>query len=173
MTIERNDCFRYHDPVEEEFKDGRIAFICNYLGEIRLPQDYAEFMKTSNGVKGFDCDACFIAHFPDGISIFEFDYIANWLSMKRTNSTHLATSSIVTKVNYPDGFAYIGRAMSDEVGEGLILTGIDQNSPDYGKIYMLMSAADPYGEGDNTRGIGYVADSFTEFMNNFRPREEL
>ena len=49
--------------------------------------------------------------------------------------------------------------------------GINRSSPDYGSIYMLMSAADHYGDGDNTCGIDHVADSFAELMNHFQLRE--
>ena len=43
---------------------------------------------------------------------------------------------------------------------------VDRKSPDFGKVYNWARAGDPWGEGDNTEGLGFVTNSFTELMNN-------
>ncbi|KGJ01597.1 hypothetical protein SAMN04487972_1632 [Paracoccus halophilus] len=72
----------------------------------------------------------------------------------------------------PDGFINIGHAEPGPDGI-YVLLNVDANSQDYGKVYAWINANDPWMIGDNTRGLGFVADSFTEFMNNLTDRKNL
>lgn len=54
-----------------------------------------------------------------------------------------------------------------------MLICVEEGSRDYGKVYAWKSSQDPWMEGDNTIGLGFVANSFTEFMNNLTARENL
>ena len=111
--------------------------------------------------------------FADGVSIFEFLYVSHLFGMLRRNQISTATSEVVTEVAFPEGWISLGECASDEDGEGYMMICIDEKSSDYGSVGVVMVSPDKWGKGDNTRGLGKVAPSFTEFMNGFKPQEDL
>lgn len=171
--IERNECFSYDDPATFDSDENGLVQVSDYIGKVRLPADYVEFMQQSNGVSGFDCDAFFKAAFPSGSAVFEFDYISHLFGMLRGNQIATATSELVTEVAFPDGWISIGECDSDDAGQGYIMMCIDEKSAEYGAVAVALVSFDKWGKGDNTHGLGKVAPSFTAFMTGFKPQDEL
>ena len=60
----------------------------------------------------------------------------------------------------------------DDQSQHLLLVNLDQNHADYGKIYAWHLAHDPLGTGDNTNGVGYVANDLREFLDNLSAEDE-
>lgn len=67
---------------------------------------------------------------------------------------------------------HIGTAEGDKEYTSVLLS-VRKREPDYGKVFTWMETQDPWMEGDNTQGLGFVADSFTDFMNNLTDRKNL
>ena len=162
MTININPKWQLDIPGEFTIsKDGRVQFR-EPLGAVLLPRDYLDFMKMSDGAVLRYRDAWFIARFPQGIKIVEIDYLSEM--------ENVIGHSYVARMSMPNGFISIGASELEEMD---ILIGVEEGSCDYGKIYAWKSSVDPWMEGNNTIGLGFVADSFTEFMNNLTARENL
>ncbi|KGJ01598.1 hypothetical protein SAMN04487972_1633 [Paracoccus halophilus] len=76
------------------------------------------------------------------------------------------------KHKLPLGFMGIGYAEPAPNGVDVVLN-VDTSSLDYGKVYAWVRTNDPWMTGNNKRGLGFVADSFTEFMNNLTDKKNL
>lgn len=68
----------------------------------------------------------------------------------------------------PNGYIFMGTA---EGGHAHLL--MDGTNPDNNAVYIWGLAYDPWGEGDNTLGIGKCGDTLAEFLYNLQPRENL
>lgn len=151
-------------PLDE---NGAIDFR-GRTGPVALPPDYLAFKRQSSGGALRRGRSWFTAQFQDGPRLMQID----WLS--------LLDGTIASTLGYtgwPDpaenqlvpGFAAIG---FDEFNYADIMIGIDPATPDYGKIFAWFDSQDPWMKGGNTLGIGYVADSFTAFMNGLKRQGE-
>ena len=162
MNIKINPKWQLDIPGEFEVSnDGRVQFRPP-LGAIRLPSDYLEFMKMSDGAALRYRDAWFIAHFPQGLKIIEIDYLSEMENVIRRTD--------FIRHYIPEGFIKIGGCELEDMD---VLIGIQESSKDFGKVYVWKSCLEPWMEGNNTIGLGYVADSFNEFMNSLTARENL
>ncbi|SFA52378.1 hypothetical protein SAMN04487972_109104 [Paracoccus halophilus] len=72
----------------------------------------------------------------------------------------------------PKGYVDIGTAEGDKEYTSVLLS-VRKGESDFGKVFTWMESHDPWMEGENTQGLGFVADSFTEFMNNLTDRQNL
>jgi hypothetical protein len=70
----------------------------------------------------------------------------------------------------PPIFVSIGYA---EPGPMDVVMNVEQGDPDFGKVYVWFPSHDPWMTGTNTRELGFVANSFADFMNNLARREAL
>lgn len=60
---------------------------------------------------------------------------------------------------------YIGFASAfDADGQLALLTNVEEHSAEYGRIYIWHFAWNALGTGDNTRGVGYVAETFRDLV---------
>ena len=78
----------------------------------------------------------------------------------------------------PKGYnLYIGKSFPHHLdrtkGEFDVLLCCLKDHHDYGKVFVWPRSDDPWMEGTNTIGLGFVADNFSEFINNLTARENL
>lgn len=50
---------------------------------------------------------------------------------------------------------------------------MDGKAEENSAVYLWERASDPYGTGNNSRGVAHVADSLYEFFSNLKPRQAL
>ncbi|MGL5011980.1 MAG: hypothetical protein ACRC6I_19085 [Paracoccaceae bacterium] len=72
----------------------------------------------------------------------------------------------------PKGYVHIGQCEGDANYTDLQLCCIPGH-PDYGKVFTWVNTQDPWMTGDNTRGLGFAANSLTQLLNNLTQREVL
>ncbi len=149
--------------------DGKIDYGGD-LGLVAVPKDYVEFMQSSDGAVLRNRDAWFIATFPAGPVVAEVDSILEIENAIFSSKTRNKTFAEETGPNLPPTYICIGAC---EVVRMDVLICVVEGSADYGKIYVWHNSNDAWMEGGNTKGLGYVADNFTDFMNNLTARENL
>jgi len=160
------------DPAELTLNtDGSVTF-SGPTGPVFLPDDYQAFLLTSDGIGAKDYDArWFVTTYPDGIKILELEYLSGFSSVQ--NLTWGFQENVYHDgYTVPKGYIHIGTAEGDANYTSVLLS-VRKGEPDYGKVFTWMQTQDPWMEGDNTIGLGFVADSFTTFMNNLAPRDSL
>ena len=168
MTIKINPKWQLDEPADVPLdQDGRFALL-HGLSPIRLPDDYLAFLRISEGAALRDKDAHFLARFKDGIRILEIEWLGDLVTLEIGTSNYLLDNRQDRLV--PEGFAKIGFA---EPGPYDVVLNVREGDADRGKVYVWLQALDPWMTGDNTLGLGWVADSFTEFMNGLTARENL
>ncbi len=115
----------------------------------------------------------FLAQFDDYTQICMYNGLMSPQSIQSQNAI-IADSMYVnpTDIVMPPGHYAIGTAYSDD-DEMRIMVNLQADSPDYGRIYVWNMAWDALGAGDNTRGLGFAADSLQAFIEGLQPREAL
>jgi len=124
------------------------------------------------GLTGFDEPeehAYFLAHHDHGsTSIHEVQFLTyNFQHM--VSSYHAFSSD--REIGYsrlPATLNFFGTA---DGGNNHLLT--DGTNPENNAVYFWKRVDEPWGEGDNTKGLAKVADTLYEFFYNLRPYEEL
>jgi len=163
-----NDRWQLSEPADIASNDDGSFTIKDPVGPVFLPDEYVAFMRKSEGAALRDKDAWFLGNFREGVVHFEMQWLGTMrnlrLGTRRYYQDDPAESSL------PETYAFIGSA---EPGSSDVIMNVAKNDPDYGKIYVWTPAKDPWMVGDNTRGTGWVADSFVDFMNNLAPKEAL
>lgn len=144
----------------------------------RLPEDFATFMQTMGPVSfgddgvtfdvtwqrvdGEDMTADEDEEFQDDFMLLVFSGIES--IKKHIRFLHGAYSK--------DGEPMIDKSLfpfSSDVDRGFLLMSLAEDT--YGKIYVYFPADDPWGTGNNNY-LGYIAASFTDFIENkIRPYE--
>lgn len=159
------------EPASIDFNaDGSITFSGN-VGDIFLPDDYKDFLLYSDGVGTKDTGTWFLSKYDDGIRILELEYLSEFFSVD--NRTWSFRQNLYHDgYTVPKGYIHIGTAEGDREYTSVLLS-VRKGEADYGKIFTWMQTQDPWMEGENTQGLGFVADSFTEFMNNLTDRKNL
>jgi len=154
------------------------------VGDVFLPEDYLLFMQTAGGAALRDRGSWFLAKFLDEQLVCEIEWLGN------TSSVMFATWDFYTEPEknlLPQQFISIGYAEVKQhksekykANDGCnVVMCADTDSADYGKVFIWIKPAqslenvDAWMKGNNSLGIGYVADSFNDFMNNFKPATEL
>lgn len=178
MEVKLRSQWELNDPARILFNsDGSVKFK-GPVGDLFLPDDYLALLKITDGL-GIDYDdedAWFVARFPNG------PVILNAYGVKNLRGLMLSTWRYFDNEDHgrplvPDGFISIGTAApapSDIAkGEFDVLLCCLRGHGDYGKVYAWPQSEDPWMEGENTSGLGFVANSFTEFMNNLTDRKNL
>ncbi|MEL6476714.1 MAG: SMI1/KNR4 family protein [Pseudomonadota bacterium] len=168
MEIKINPKWQLNPPATLDLDaEGRLPLLRG-LDPIRLPEDYAAFLRKSEGAALRDKDAHFLAHFKDGVRILEIEWLGNIKNLRVGTSNYLLDNQ--TDRLIPDGYAKIGFA---EPGPYDVVICVREGEEDYGKVYVWLQAFDAWMTGDNSLGLGWVADSFTAFMNGLAAREAL
>lgn len=159
------------DPADMSVnRDGSITF-AGPVGKVFLPDEYKEFMMYTDGVGTKDTGTWFLTRYNDGVRILELEYLSDFFSVNnrtwgyRENLYH-------DGYTVPEGYIHIGTAEGDKEYTSVLLS-VRKGEPDYGKVFTWMETQDPWMEGDNTQGLGFVANRFTEFMNNLTDRKNL
>lgn len=159
-----NPKWQLSPPKTIELKnDGSITFK-GPIGDVYLPEDYLNFIRESDGAALRDKDSFFEATFDDGASIFEIEWLGK-LNTVMFQTWDFYEHSDPQTHKLPRHYISIGYA---EPNASRVVLCADRASADYGKISVWVPANDVWMVGDNTRGLGYVAESFNQFMNSLR-----
>lgn len=170
MAIRINPKWQLDIPGEfPVLPDNRVAF-GGVLGDVTLPKDYLDFMRLSDGAALRYRDAWFLARFAKGTVMAEIDYLAEMDNViHRSNRLNTVFAGQVLPM-LPPGHITIGgceEAMLE------VLLNVHPGHPDFGKVYVWRQSQDGWMSGDNLQGLGFVADSFSDFMNALTARETL
>ncbi len=167
MELKVRDTWRFEPPEPIPFNaDGSVSF-GGRVGDVVLPEDYVALMARRGPVTFEGEDNACIAVYEDSNDVVVVEYLLD-LSSVSLQSRMLYESAFHDSVLVPPGFIVIA---SGEIED--IVMNVDPNGPDFGRVYARERAQDPWGEGDNTRGLGLIADSFTEFMNELTQEDAL
>ena len=169
MSIVFNPKWQRRDPGEFEVLPGNQVEMGPDVGIVTLPEDYVGFMRLSDGLGTRDRDGWFTARFADGTVILALEYLSEFEFLIDETEWNYATFTDRPGALIPKGFVVIGRTenMFD------VLLGSDPKSNDFGKVFVWEARKSPWMEGTNTRGLGLVAETFTDFMNGLSARHEL
>lgn len=167
MNIKINPKWQLNPPATITHAGENKVDFKGSLGLVLLPKDYLKFMKISDGAVLRNRDAWFMANFSNHNMTLEIDYLSEIENV-------IFSASMVYNVNYasplPAKFIVLGFCEKDEMN---VLLCAEENSSDYGKIFAWRQSYDPWMKGNNTQGLGFIANNFTEFMNNLRAKENL
>jgi hypothetical protein len=115
----------------------------------------------------------FLAQFDDHVEICMYD---GFFSPQRIQTQNrIIAESIYAdagSVIMPPGYYAVGSAYND-LGEMRLMVNLVPDSPDFGKLFVWNLAWDALGTGDNTRGVGRVADTIDAFFAALQPRDAL
>lgn len=164
------ESWRVNDSeVTPRFDADGCVFVNETAGTLCLPDDYREFITHHpGGITPTEEDNFIYASFDDEKFEVQLEYLMRWESV--LNSYSDKYDSI-----YADEFASRLPENHLIIASGLIddfVLSVDKESPHFGKVYNWTRAGDPWGQGDNTEGFGWVADSFTGLMNNLTKEQE-
>ncbi len=141
---------------------------------LKLPKQLKEFL-LKHGSVGAETNNAFVINFPSGARaknemVSVGHAVENMINDSRSfipllygpNHDQLMPGRV------PNGYVFMGTA---EGGHAYLL--MDGTNPENNAVYIWGLAYDPWGEGDNTLGIGKCADTLAEFLYNLRPYEDL
>ncbi|WP_308917472.1 SMI1/KNR4 family protein [Jannaschia sp. LMIT008] len=170
--INWNPDWQLSEPSEFDFNpDGSIT-LRDPLNDVFLTRDYIEFMQRSNGAGLRDTGSWFMARFDEGVVLLQVEWLGNTRNLDLTTRSYYRHLDPDTHL-LPLKHVFIGFADPVNPEGADIVMNVQKGDPDYGKIYAWIRANDPWMTGDNTHGLGHVADSFTGFMNGLTERENL
>lgn len=134
---------------------------------LKIPPSLKHFLKVIGHCVVESNDA-FIAQYADGSrSVHETQIL-----MSDKKNFISAYRMFVVDQDWVDQFTlpmvFFGTA--DAGHSHLLMNG---RNPDDEGVYIWERATDPFGTGNNARGVGRVANSLPEFLFNLRPAEEL
>ena len=168
-----NPKWQLNPPTQFDFNsDGSVTFE-GPVGSIFLPDDYIGFMQVSGGAALRDKGSWFIARFDgDGVALMQIEWLGS-LDTVMFGTWRLYETPEPETHRLPQKYVTIGFADPANPDGADVVMNVNRDDPDYGKVYVWITANDPWMTGDNTKGLGYVADSFTDFMNGLTDRENL
>ncbi|MBK4218243.1 SMI1/KNR4 family protein [Paracoccus caeni] len=168
--IKWNPAWQLDPPAQIDINpDGTVTFE-GPVGNVLLPKEYLDFLLISDGAALRDRGSWFLARFQNGLLVGEIEWLGGIDTVMGT-TWNLYVYPDPEKNKVPDGFINVGFAPGQEDMD--ILLNVNRSSSDFGKVYAWINADDPWMIGDNTRGLGFVANSFNEFMNNLTDRKNL
>ncbi|MFM2390219.1 MAG: hypothetical protein RLZZ437_1774 [Pseudomonadota bacterium] len=148
--------------------DGSLAF-GEPVGNLTLPSDYLGFKRRAGAAALRDRGSWFLARFDDGTLLCEIAWLGSWRSVRLGTLNYNSDPDPADRC-LPPIFVSIGYA---EPGPMDVVMNVEQGDPDFGKVYVWFPSHDPWMTGTNTRELGFVANSFADFMNNLARREAL
>jgi SMI1-KNR4 cell-wall len=134
---------------------------------LKIPSQLAQVLKQIGGGCAEQNNSFLVRYDNGSCSVHETQIL---ISMKETM---LGSQELfITNSSWPDRFnlpmIFFGSA---DGGNSYLL--MDGSNPENNAVYFWERATDPWGTGDNTLGLGKVADSLYEFFYRLRPYEEL
>lgn len=167
----------YEPSARGPFTATEIEELEQTLG-CKLPVDYAEFVRTLGPVRFPSPRVTFdvVWQRVDGKAMdadededFEDDFMLMILSDFENIQEHIR---FLHGAYSKDGTSFIDKSLfpfSSDVDRGFLLMSLAEET--YGKVYIYFPGDDPWGTGNNNY-LGYVAGSFTDFIENkIRPYE--
>ena len=170
MTIEIDPRWSLADPTDQLplTEKGAFAF-GGKVGDLYLPNDYLAFLKRYDGGALRRGRSWFVAQFQDGGRKMQIDWLGNAISIR--NGTQASFAPDGSGQNFlPPGFVRIGL---DELNGADILIKANPSASDHGHVFTWFYTEDEWMSGENTHGLGFIAPSFTAFMNGLRDENEL
>lgn len=134
------------------------------LPRASFPAAFAEQFDAVSDDSFDDDREHFLAHFSEGTIVCYFETIFDVPGIRMQNGI-IAESAYAPEgaIIMPSGYYAFGSAHGPE-NEMRLLVNLAEGTGNYGKIYVWYLAHDPLGEGDNTRGLGFVANSLNGFI---------
>lgn len=146
---------------EDKFKE------FSHCTGLAIPNDLADILRQY-GHCGTECNDSFLVQYDDGSrSVHDVQVlISNFDIIVSRHETFISASV------WPDQFTlpmvFFGSADS---GHSYLL--MDGKNPDNGSVYFWERATDPFGTGNNAKGVVKVADSLPEFFLSLTSAENL
>jgi hypothetical protein len=141
-----------------------------------FPEDFVHYYKTfaeGDPVDFVNERRFFLANFNEHTEICMYNGLFSPQSIQVQNDI-ISDSMYVNPgdIVMPPGFYAIGTAYSGDC-EMRLMINLRPDSLDYGKIFVWNLAWDALGRGDNTRGLGHVADGLQAFIEGLQPKDAL
>ncbi len=148
----------------------------NFLPRATFPVEFVSYYKTFSAgdlVDFINERQFFLGQFDEHTQICMYSGLFSPQSIQVQNDI-ISDSMYVNpgEIVMPPGYYAIGTAYS-AVGEMRLMINLQSNHADYGKIFVWNLAWDALGTGDNTRGLGYVADNLEAFFAGLQPEDAL
>ncbi len=167
MDIILRDTWRTGSADLIEFnEDGTLPFSL-ISADVYLPEDFKTFITEVGTITCLAEDNFCLTHYQGSVEIVMLQYLMKMSSINIL-SGDLASSLYHGKPKMLPNYIPFGAGLCE-----YFLLNVDRLSPDFGKVFTSIHTQDPWGKGDNVKGLGWVADSFNEFMNNLQEEEAL
>ena len=139
-------------------------FFGNFLPSASFPAVFAEQFDNISEDRFDDDKEHFLAHFGDQSIVCYFEMIFDVRGIRIQNGI-IAESAYAPDgaVIMPPGHYAFGSAY-DAAGEMRLMVNLLEHDIHFGKIFVWPLAHNTLGEGDNTRGLGFVADTLDGFV---------
>ncbi len=149
------------NPPKFQEEDSGI-FINNQMELLYLPADYKAFMAMyPGGITPMANDNFILAQFKNESFEVQLEYLYSLEDViSDYSSGYNSTFVDGSKSKLPAQHAIIASGLMDD-----FILNVDPESNKYGHVYNWTRSGDPWGTGDNTEGLGWVADSFSDLMN--------
>ncbi len=143
--------------------------------KLSLPSQLKEFLREV-GICGAGYDDAFLVTFDSGGTAINETQVIGAFTPDRIIKNSKTFLPYYCGENHdqfmpgrvPYGYVFMGTA---EGGHAHLL--MDGTNPENNAVYIWGLAYDPWGEGDNTLGIGKCSDTLAEFLYNLCSREDL
>lgn len=167
MDIILRDSWRTGPADLIEFnEDGTVPF--SLIGtDVCLPEDYKTFITEVGTITCLAEDNFCLTHYEGSVEIVMLQYLIKMSSINNLTGD-LASGVYHGKPKMLPNYIPFGAGLCEN-----FFLNVDRPSPDFGKVFTSIHTQDPWGEGQNVKGLGWVADSFSEFMNNLQSEESL
>jgi hypothetical protein len=171
MTLTLRPHWRIKPPAPFTLNPDSTLKFSGPIGNVLLPQDYLAFLRNSDGLALRSDDSWFITRYDTGPKILQLEHLSALSSVM--NMTWGYQDNVYHDgYTVPKGYVRIGQCEGDAAYTDLQLCCIPGHS-DYGRVFTWMNTQDPWMTGDNMRGLGLAANSFTELMNNLTFKDRL
>lgn len=174
-----NPLWQLSDAEHFDINSDRSVTFKGNVGNIFLPEEYLSFMQKTGGAGLLDRGAWFVAKYPDEEITCEIEWLGKmstvffgtWDFYTDSETFHLPEQFV--SIGYAEVRQHCSEKYKANHGCNVVIQ-VDRNSPDYGKVYLWIKPSqsfenvDTWMKGNNTLGLGYIAGSFNDFMNDFK-----
>ena len=155
-----NEGIRRFREVSTDFDFGPV------LPKATLPENFVDAYVCSVDMEVPDEPEYFSAPYSDGVERLMLDSVLCPRYMHSTNaivaeSLYAPSGSIIL----PPGYYIFGDAYSSK-GQHMLLVNLREDGGTYGSIHAWQRSHDPWGEGDNIRGLAPLAPDLGTFLQN-------
>ena len=171
MTIKIRSHWKLKAPANISLNPDQTMTFQGPVGDVLLPEDYLAFLRMTDGLWVKGPDSWFVTGYDVGPLILQLEGLVD-LSSVMLGTWFYQENLYHDDITVPPGYIKIGQAEGDADYTHVQLCCIPGH-PDYGRVFTWMNTQDPWMTGDNMRGLGLAANSFTELMNNLTYKDRL